>query len=86
MKQQSTDPAPVLERSSESWSESQTVITTGTDDPMAASWYLTHSRIWPFLSDPRTGPIRLGMVLFVIIVFAILLSPSTESHFIYTDF
>ncbi len=86
MKSQSTDPAPTLEHSAESWADAKTLITTGTDDPVAASWYLTKSRVWPFIADARFGPIKLGVVLFVIIVLSILLSPSTESHFIYTDF
>jgi hypothetical protein len=83
---QSTDPAPILEHSNESWAESSTIITSGTDDPVAASWYLTHSRIWRFISNPRIGPIGLGVVLFLIVVLMIVFSPSTESHFIYTDF
>lgn len=83
---QSTDPAPILEHSNESWTESKTIITSGTDDQLAASWYLTHSRIWRFLANPRTGPLVLGVILALIVVFTVLLSPSTDSHFIYTDF
>ena len=83
---QSTDPAPALERSHEEWADAKTVITTGTDDPVAASWYLTKSRLWPLLSEPRYGPVKLGIVLFAIVLLSVLLSPSTESHFIYTDF
>lgn len=82
----STDPAPTLEHSVESWADAKTLITTGTDNPVAASWYLTTSRIWPFIADVRWGPAKLGLVLFVVIVLTVLLSPSTESHFIYTDF
>jgi hypothetical protein len=85
-KNQSTDPSPTLEHSVESWADAKTLITIGTDDPFAASWYLTKSRIWPFVAHAGFGPIRLGFVLFVIIVLSVLLSPSTESHFIYTDF
>ena len=83
---QSTDPGPTLERSHEEWADAKTLITTGTDDPIAASWYLTKSRLWPFLSDPVYGPVKLGVILFAIVLLSVLLSPSTESHFIYTDF
>ena len=83
---ESTDPAPVLERSSELWAEAQTLITTGTGDPVAAAWYLTTSRVWPLMADARYGPFVLGFVLFAVIAFSVLLSPSAESHFIYTDF
>ena len=86
MKFRSTDPGPALEHSTVEWGDARTLITVGTDDPMAASWYLTKSRIWPFISDARFGPIKLGFVLFLIVVLSVLLSPSTESHFIYTDF
>ncbi|MDE2482450.1 MAG: hypothetical protein KGN02_09705 [bacterium] len=84
--EQSTEPGPRLEHSDQSWSDAQTLITTGTEDPLAAAWYLTTSRIWPLMTNPRLGPIVLGIALFVIIVATVLFSPSTESHFIYTDF
>lgn len=71
---------------SNAWSESKTTITAGSDDPLAASWYLTTSRIWPLMNDSHFGPVVLGVVLFAIIVATVMLSPSTESHFIYTDF
>lgn len=32
------------------------------------------------------GPVTLGIVLFLIVVAVVILSPSTESRFIYTDF
>jgi|GEM_PF-4868693 len=82
----STDVSSTLESSRESWAEAGTIITAGTSDPIAASWYLTKSRIWPFLADTRSGPFKLGVVLFLVIVLTVLLSPSIESHFIYTDF
>ncbi len=86
MSKRSTDPAPTLEHSHQLWADAKTIITTGTDDPVAASWYLTKSRIWPFIADPRLGPAKLGIVLFLVIVLSVLLSPAAESHFIYTDF
>lgn len=75
-----------LEQSGQSWEDAKTILTSGTDDPVAASWYLTKSRLWPWLNDARSGPIKLGLVLFLIVLFCVLLSPSQESHFIYTDF
>ncbi len=51
-----------------------------------AAWYLTSSRIWPLVRDPVRGPIVLGLILAAIVVAAVILSPSTESRFIYTDF
>jgi len=86
LKRQSTDPAPTLEPSAESWGDAKTLITVGTDDPFAASWYLTKSRVWPLIRDPALGPIKLGVILFLIVILSVLLSPSTDSHFIYTDF
>jgi len=83
---QSTDPGLTLERSHQEWADAKTIITTGTDDPIAASWYLTKSRVWPFIADPVYGPVKLGLVIFAIVVLSVLLSPSAESHFIYTDF
>jgi hypothetical protein len=68
------------------WGDARTVITTGTSDPIAAAWYLTNSRIWPLIAHPVRGPFLLGIVLFLLVVAMVLLSPSTESHFIYTDF
>jgi hypothetical protein len=71
---------------SSGWEDSKTVITSGTDDAFDASWYLTRSRIWTVVRSPRYGPFVLGVVLATIIVAMVLFSPSTESHFIYTDF
>ncbi|HTV93171.1 MAG TPA: hypothetical protein VMG98_10680 [Verrucomicrobiae bacterium] len=68
------------------WGDARTVITTGTSDPIAAAWYLTSNRIWPLIAHPVRGPFLLGIVLFLLIVAMVLFSPSTESHFIYTDF
>lgn len=68
------------------WEDAKTDIGSGNDDVFAASWYLTSNRIWPLVRRQRYGPIALGIVLACIIVATVLLSPSTESHFIYTDF
>lgn len=68
------------------WEESATVLTSGSEDPFAAAWYLTTNRVWPLIAHPKRGPIVLGVVLFVLIVAMVILSPSTDSHFIYTDF
>ena len=67
------------------WGDARTVITTGTSDPIAAAWYLTTNRIWPLIAHPVRGPFLLGIVLFFVVAMVVL-SPSTESHFIYTDF
>jgi len=82
----STDLKERIEHNDTSWESARTVIVAGTDDDMAASWYLTESRIWPFLTNRAYGPLVLGCVLFLIIVATVIFSPSTESHFIYTDF
>jgi len=68
------------------WETSQTVTDVGTADAISAAWYLTSSRIWPLVSSRIAGKIVFGIVLFVIVVATVVLSPSTESHFIYTDF
>lgn len=68
------------------WEDGTTVITSGTNDVISASWYLTRSRIWPLVRSPRWGPVVLGVVLALIIIATVLLSPSADSHFIYTDF
>jgi hypothetical protein len=68
------------------WEDASTRLAVGYRDAFEASWYLTRSRIWPLVRDERFGPVVLGVVLFVVIVATVLLSPATESHFIYTDF
>lgn len=80
------EPHRKAENPRESWESAATVITSGTDDAYAASWYLTRSRIWPLISIGPFGPLALGVVLFLLIVAMVLFSPSTDSHFIYTDF
>jgi hypothetical protein len=74
------------EPSQQGWEDAKTVITVGTNDILEASWYLTKNRLWPLMASPARGPIVLGFVLAFIIVAMVLLSPSTESRFIYTDF
>lgn len=83
---QSTDPGPEIEHTSASWADAPTDITTGTTDPFEAAWYLTKSRVWPLVSQAKVGPFVLGAILFCIVVAMVVLSPSTDSHFIYTDF
>ena len=73
-------------RSQGDWETSQTLTDVGAADALGAAWYLTTSRIWPLVSSPVFGKVMFGVVLFIIIVASVLLSPSTESHFIYTDF
>lgn len=68
------------------WEDSSTVITAGTTDVYHAAHYLTGNRLWPMMRSPRYGPIVLGVVLAAILIVMVLLSPSAESHFIYTDF
>lgn len=68
------------------WENASTFITTGTSDSFEAAWYLTKSRIWPLVRHPTYGPVILGFVLFVVICAMVVLSPTAESHFIYTDF
>ncbi len=68
------------------WEDSSTTLSTGYQNAFEAAWYLTSSRIWPLVNSPRYGPFVLGAVLFAIVVSTVLLSPATDSHFIYTDF
>jgi hypothetical protein len=68
------------------WEDANTTLTTGYQNAFEQAWYLTSSRIWPIVRSPRLGPFVLGAVLFAIIVSTVLLSPATDSHFIYTDF
>ncbi|MBV9402418.1 MAG: hypothetical protein JO018_01685 [Candidatus Eremiobacteraeota bacterium] len=76
----------LAKRSQGEWETSQTLTDVGAADAVSAAWYLTASRIWPLVSSPIFGKIVFGIVLFIIIVASVVLSPSTESHFIYTDF
>jgi len=76
----------LAKRSQGEWETSQTLTDVGAADAVGAAWYLTASRIWPLVSSPILGKIVFGIVLFIVIVASVVLSPSTESHFIYTDF
>ncbi|HEY5257723.1 MAG TPA: hypothetical protein VIJ12_05025 [Candidatus Baltobacteraceae bacterium] len=75
-----------MDREHIGWEDSKTVVTHGTRDDFLAAWYLTYNRIWPLVRSKRWGPTALGVILACIIVVTVLLSPSAESHFIYTDF
>lgn len=68
------------------WEDTQTLITTGTENVYRASWYLAESRIVAVLGSWRSAPFALGIILALIVALAVVLSPSTDSHFIYTDF
>jgi hypothetical protein len=68
------------------WEDARTILRTNYGDAFEAAWFLTRSRLWPLVGNPRFGPFILGFVLFVMIVATVLLSPATDSHFIYTDF
>jgi hypothetical protein len=69
------------------WEDATTVITQRNADRYAAAWVLTRAPFWPFARRGGwTGPVVLGVVLFVVIVAMVVLAPSAQSHFIYTDF
>jgi hypothetical protein len=68
------------------WAETRTDLNSGTVDPYEAAWFLTQSRWWRVVGDPRSGPVVLGLLIAALIVAAVLLSPSVDSRFIYTDF
>jgi hypothetical protein len=69
------------------WEDARTVITQHNDDRYAAAWVLVRAPFWPLARrGGLIGPIVLGIALFVIIVAMIVLAPSADSHFIYTDF
>lgn len=76
----------VVENRTVGWEDETTRVTAVIEDVPAASWYLTRNRIWPLVRSPRYGPLVLGILLACIIIATVLLSPSAESHFIYTDF
>ncbi len=69
------------------WEDAKTVITQRNNDRYAAAWVLTRAPFWFIASRGRMlGPIVLGLALAVIILAMIVLAPSADSHFIYTDF
>jgi hypothetical protein len=69
------------------WEDAATVITQRNADRYAAAWVLTRAPFWRYARrGGLVGPVILGIVLFVLVVAMVVLAPSTESHFIYTDF
>jgi len=53
----------------------------------ATTRVLTGSPFWRYAKRGGiVGPIVLGFALFVLVVAMVLLAPSADSHFIYTDF
>ncbi len=72
---------------SEDWEDATTVITQRNADRYAAAWVLTRAPFWPLARRGGiVGPIVLGVALFVLVVTMVVLAPSADSHFIYTDF
>ena len=71
---------------SDEWETPANEIESGSSDAVRASWFLTDSWLWPILIASPAGPALLGITIFILIVLTILLSPSTDSRFIYTDF
>jgi hypothetical protein len=69
------------------WEDTQTLITQRNSDRYAAAWVLTRAPFWPLARRGGiVGPIVLGLALAAVIVAMIVLAPSADSHFIYTDF
>ncbi len=69
------------------WEDAKTLITQHNADRYAAAWVLTGAPFWRFARvGGIVGPLVLGVALFVIIVAMLVLAPSADSHFIYTDF
>lgn len=68
-----------------SWEDARTKLQVGYTAPFDAAWVLTKSRAWPLIAG-RGGMLLFGLLLFAIVVATVLLSPTTDSHFIYTDF
>jgi len=69
------------------WEDDTTIITQRNADRYAAAWVLTRAPFWWIARRGGViGPVVLGVALFAIIVGMIVLAPSADSHFIYTDF
>lgn len=49
-------------------------------------WFLTESIFWRLAAATPARAIALGCMVFVLVLVAIALSPSSDSRFIYTDF
>ena len=47
---------------------------------------LAHDPVYKILGRRLAHPVVLGIVLFLIVLVIIVIGPSTESRFIYTDF
>ncbi len=72
---------------SEDWEDATTIITQRNADRYAAAWVLTRAPFWRLARRGGiVGPIVLGVALFVLVVTMVVLAPSADSHFIYTDF
>jgi hypothetical protein len=69
------------------WEDATTVITQHRSDRYAAAWVLTNAPFWGVARRGGfVGPIVLGLALAAIVIAMIVLAPSADSHFIYTDF
>jgi hypothetical protein len=68
------------------WEDAVTTLSAGTRDDVEAAWFLTRSSFWRVFGASPFGPALLGVALFGLVVAIVLLSPSTDSRFIYTDF
>ena len=68
------------------WEDAKTDLSVGSGDAFDAAWYLTTSRVWPLMRSSLSGPIILGVILALLVIACVVLSPSAESRFIYTDF
>lgn len=69
------------------WEDAQTQITQRNGDRYAAAWVLTRAPFWPLAQRGGIlGPVVLGLALAVLVLAMIVLAPSADSHFIYTDF
>ncbi len=69
------------------WEDAKTTVTLAHADRYDAAWILTRAPFWVLIRRGGLGgPIVLGVVLFAIVVAMVVLAPSAESHFIYTDF
>jgi hypothetical protein len=74
------------EASDPGWGEAVTKLSAGTRDDFEAAWFLTRSSFWRAFGTSQFAPALLGVGFFVLVVAIVLLSPSTDSRFIYTDF
>lgn len=61
-------------------------VTAGAEDQCDAAWFLMREGPARLAQGRLAGPVILGLVIAILIVAMVVLSPSTDSHFIYTDF